>query len=939
MKFTIGCVIVALCVSVVLGDETSWQGTPETVGDWFDPANWSAGVPTDEHYAYIRNSGTVSIGYGDAMARSLRLGHIWSFREPLMPGSDLVGALIQTGGTLSVTQSVYIGGPMDSPSSYTLIGGKLVADFVGVGQMFGNGLFTQIGGISNTRHLRVGDLMARYNYSEDLDSSLGTYDMIGGQLATEQSDVGVAGRGRFVQTGGNHEVEQLLHIGGPRTPNQIIFDPSGGIVLVPETFIPLNTNANDIAVTGVTTNWIVLPPPYSEGTYELNGGQLTAKQEKIDKTGTLRQTGGINEVEYLSIKESGRYEYLGGLLNIGSGLDLDGDLDFEGSSVHLNSGGLLNFSRGNLLNSENANISVVANSLTIFAGDFDPAASLGSFQSDGLVHFAGNDLVIAAGEGFTGWGEINDHVESSGVITASEGGGINLRKGLLVREGAVNLRSGVLAVHNDRSGIHSGTITAQSMTVGSALFSFVVASSSDPIGTTYTNLPSLFRQIDGTINLSKDLAVTHATYELHNGDLFASLISIGGPYGSGAANFMQSGGLCEVETSIVVGSYSPYQLAVHNIDVQPWLDIPRIIVPITDPNLFLSSSATYQISGGELSTESLRIDGNYAEARFIQTGGAVNVRANLSIKGDDASYTMFGGTLRTNYMNVGGNYGHGKSTLSILNAESQIITKRMKFQRSAKFVAVPGTTIHFVRPQDDSGEMPPWLNGTTFDIESIDPAAMGGLGNLTLVFEGGEDYVATLEVAGEDRGIGYGGFFENFAFDTLQIGGDEGAAHLQLVDLFDNQPDWEGSEALYVKELILGEGSTLDLNGLSLYSLNVYLDGTVDWNGGTIFEGITEADSTIWTDNFDLATLVGDANRDGVVSVDDYASVQANLGSTGEPGLPGDANYDGAVSADDYASVQANFGDTAGMGGVPVPEPTTIGLLAMGLVAILRKRK
>ena len=86
------------------------------------------------------------------------------------------------------------------------------------------------------------------------------------------------------------------------------------------------------------------------------------------------------------------------------------------------------------------------------------------------------------------------------------------------------------------------------------------------------------------------------------------------------------------------------------------------------------------------------------------------------------------------------------------------------------------------------------------------------------------------------------------------------------------------------------------------------------------------------------AYLLGDANLDGLISADDYASVQSNYGNTGSAGggLLGDANHDGLVGADDYASIQANFGNTSGGGAVP--EPATMGLLAIGLMPVLRRR-
>jgi hypothetical protein len=52
---------------------------------------------------------------------------------------------------------------------------------------------------------------------------------------------------------------------------------------------------------------------------------------------------------------------------------------------------------------------------------------------------------------------------------------------------------------------------------------------------------------------------------------------------------------------------------------------------------------------------------------------------------------------------------------------------------------------------------------------------------------------------------------------------------------------------------------------------------------------------------------------------------------------PGDANGDSVVSAGDYASVQANFGNVAPT--MTVPEPVTMSLLAIGGLAIIRRRR
>ena len=139
-----------------------------------------------------------------------------------------------------------------------------------------------------------------------------------------------------------------------------------------------------------------------------------------------------------------------------------------------------------------------------------------------------------------------------------------------------------------------------------------------------------------------------------------------------------------------------------------------------------------------------------------------------------------------------------------------------------------------------------------------------------------------------------------------------------------------------------GENFPVDYAVLSFYEIGADVNG-VNWLHGALDElaiwdvALTEEEIREFAGI--TLYLLGDANLDGLVSADDYASVQANFGNTGTAGggLLGDANHDGLVSADDYASVQANFGNTSG-GMSAVPEPATLGLLAMGLIAVLRRR-
>jgi hypothetical protein len=326
-------------------------------------------------------------------------------------------------------------------------------------------------------------------------------------------------------------------------------------------------------------------------------------------------------------------------------------------------------------------------------------------------------------------------------------------------------------------------------------------------------------QSGGSVRVTDELLIQNNSYRLSGGTLYVDRIAIGDPAlesplfisSNRLPEFIQTGGLNQVAGNLelclpgfFIGNLSPFQ------------------------------SANYRLEGGTLNVGGNTIVGSLGAApvNFMQSAGTANIGGTLRIEGVSSRYELGGGRLSTENLEIGmGVFNTGgafaitepapaRGWLPFMTSEQVTVHNRISLGEESMFEAVPGSRMR--------------LAGGKFENFSTHAENLAGLNNLELtigntnwnLFRAFTAQVTEFEVGGLDLGDVDEGYVENFALDTLRVGGLR-PAHLKLVDLVDNQLDSGSPEALYVDHLVVGRGSILELGGVSIYYRTAQIFGSV----------------------------------------------------------------------------------------------------------------
>jgi fibronectin-binding autotransporter adhesin len=390
--------------------------------------------------------------------------------EIIGQGSNTDGIFNQSGGLHQALEIVLGNG---GQGSYSLSGGTLDGSFITVGQVGGNGLFEQSGGVV--------DLLATFQYNGQTEGGAGVLQV--GDSASGTYDLGCLLSGGICTPGtgslnaGQEEIGLTINTSLVGTFNQY----AGTTNTI--TRNGLGTGSLDVGEDG-------------QGVYNQFGGTLSVNTENLGYfagTGTFNQSGGTNNAVLGT--------YGTGVLNVGN--SGTGTYNLSGASTGPSA---------TTLNAVNENVGV--------------GGGVGNFNQTGGVNNVSGTLIVGGGDVSSGEGY---YIQSGGSLTASnEVVGNNfaatsiLSQGF-IQTGGTNTVSGTLTIGASNSvqnalgvyGLENGTLSADNVTVGNGGVLNINPTAAPNQAGSVTMLVAGTLLNNGTVNIFSSPS-THFTNEINN---------------------------------------------------------------------------------------------------------------------------------------------------------------------------------------------------------------------------------------------------------------------------------------------------------------------------------------------------------------------------------------------------------------------------------------
>jgi RHS repeat-associated protein len=410
---------------------------------------------------------------------------------------------------------------------------------------------------------------------------------------------------------------------------------------------------------------------------------------------------------------------------------------------------------------------------------------------------------------------------NQGTINENGGGTLNLDNSW-INAGTIEATNGTIAI---ASFTNNGSILANgsgsTLTLGTSTNSWnnagtIISSNSATVNLGGVFMPTglgVFNRAGGTVNLIGTLnlnnQVLNLTAALGSWVLKGALIENGTITTSGGAE-------------LIAGSSSN---TLNSVTLNGTLDISQVSNAQATVEGGMLLNGTILIGNSSGSTYGALYFGTYNAAAGSLTGtGTVTMGASINNTFDDYSnlsgqQTLIVGpniTINASNGTVGGAFAGDvlveEGTLNVFGQGNLSIEHPLVLGQSGANTGVlnvsPSATVNFYT----SG-----ITGASTNFAASDAAGL-------IVFNGGSaGSPQYLEAMSQDLGDVSSGFNNNFDYGTITV---TQAGYVRLEDL-SNNTGGTSAEAVYANALLVNTGSTLDLNGLNLYTRASQVNGTV----------------------------------------------------------------------------------------------------------------